>query len=105
MQHLLDRAVWDAEPVHTPLTVLVEIAATRWTIETNFETAKGEVGSDQYEVRSWHGWHRHMTLCLLAQAFLAVLRSVSGEQQAKRGIATPRNSLRIFRQSRGLSCR
>ncbi len=91
-------------PQDTPLTTLVEIAGTRWTIETNFETAKGEVGLDHYEVRSWHGWHRHMTLCLLAQAFLTVLRSVSLEAPIKGGTTIPRNCLRRFKQSRGLSC-
>ena len=91
-------------PEKTPLTTLVEVAGTRWTIETCFQSAKGEVGLDAYEVRSWHGWHRHMTLCLFAQAFLAVLRSVSLEAQLKRGTTRPRNSLRIFKHSRGLSC-
>ena len=91
-------------PQDTPLASLVIVAGTRWTVETNFETAKGEVGLDHYEVRSWHGWHRHITLCLLAQAFLAVLRSVRRETQIKRGTTIPRNSLRRFEQSRGLFC-
>ena len=91
-------------PCDTSLTTLVSVAGTRWTIETGFKTAKGEVGLDEYEVRSWHGWHRHMTLCLLAQAFLAVLRSVSLEAQLKGGTTRPRNSLRTFKHSRGLSC-
>jgi len=95
---------WVFAPHDTPFTTLVSVAGTRWTIETNFETAKGEVGLDHYEVRSWHGWHRHMTLCLLAQAFLAVLRSVSVEAQAKGGTTLPRNCLRRFKQSRGLFC-
>lgn len=95
---------WVFAPQETVLSTLVSVAGTRWTIETNFETAKGEVGLDQYEVRSWHGWHRHMTLCLLAQAFLAVLRSVSFDAQAKKGATLPRNSLRTFKQSRGLFC-
>ena len=95
---------WVFAPCQTPLTMLVSIAGTRWTIETNFQTAKGEVGLDQYEVRSWHGWHRHMTLCLFAQAFLAILRSVSLEVQVKKGSQTPGNSLRPFKMSRGLCC-
>jgi SRSO17 transposase len=56
------------------LAELVQIAGTRWTIEACFEAAKGEVGLDQYEVRSWTGWHRHVTLAMLAHAYLAVLR-------------------------------
>jgi SRSO17 transposase len=58
----------------TALADLVQIAGTRWTIEACFEAAKGEVGLDQYEVRSWTGWHRHVTLAMLAHAYLAVLR-------------------------------
>lgn len=95
---------WVFAPQETALSPLVGVAGTRWTIETNFETAKGEVGLDEYEVRSWHGWHRHITLCLLAQAVLAVLRSVSREVQAKGGTTLPRNSLRTFKHSRGLLC-
>ena len=53
---------------------LVRVAGTRWTIEACFETAKGETGLDQYEVRSWTGWHRHVTFAMLAHAYLAVLR-------------------------------
>ena len=60
----------------TALTDLVRVAGTRWTIEACFEAAKGEVGLDQYEVRSWTGWHRHVTLAMLAHAYLAVLRKV-----------------------------
>jgi SRSO17 transposase len=61
-------------PQGTPLADLVRIAGTRWTIETCFEQAKGEVGLDEYEVRSYPGWHRHVTLAMLAHAYLAVLR-------------------------------
>ena len=96
---------WVFAPEKTPLPSLVTVAGTRWTIETNFETAKSEVGLDEYEVRSWHGWHRHMTLCLLAQGLLCVLRSVSLEAQGKGGTTIPRNSLRTFKYSRGLLCR
>ena len=59
------------------LADLVRIAGTRWTIEACFEAAKGEVGLDQYEVRSWTGWHRHITLAMLAHAYLAALRKVA----------------------------
>jgi len=60
----------------TALADLVQVAGTRWAIEACFEAAKGEVGLDQYEVRSWAGWHRHVTLAMLAHAYLAVLRKV-----------------------------
>jgi SRSO17 transposase len=58
----------------TPLIEMAEAIGERWSIEQCFEIGKGEVGLDGYEVRSWHGWYRHITLCLLAQAFLALLR-------------------------------
>jgi SRSO17 transposase len=51
---------------------VVRVAGTRWSIETFFRQAKGQVGLDHYEVRSWQGWHRHMTLALWALAILAV---------------------------------
>ncbi|RQU47823.1 IS701 family transposase [Burkholderia cenocepacia] len=53
---------------------LVNVAGRRWEIETGFEATKGECGLDQYEVRRWHGWYRHITLSLLAHAVLVVLR-------------------------------
>ena len=61
-------------PEGAVLATLVRVAGSRWTIEQCLEEAKGEAGLDQYEVRSWHSWHRHITLCLLAHAFLAWLR-------------------------------
>jgi SRSO17 transposase len=90
-------------PEGTPLARLVEVAGTRWTIECCFESAKGEVGLDHYEVRSWHGWHRHMTLALWAHAFLTVMRAQQGEPAAKRGESLSRNSLREFKSRRGLT--
>lgn len=64
-------------PAGTALTDLVRVAGSRWTIESGFEMAKGEVGLDQYEVRSWTGWHRHITLAMLALAFLTVVRKAA----------------------------
>lgn len=61
-------------PAGTTLTDLVQVAGARWAIESCIEEAKGEVGLDQYEVRKWEGWYRHITLALLAHATLAVLR-------------------------------
>ncbi|MDB4932571.1 MAG: isftu1 [Myxococcaceae bacterium] len=59
----------------TPLEGSVRAAGARWSIEECFESGKGEVGLDQYEVRSWPGWHRHITLALWAHAFLTVQRA------------------------------
>ena len=61
-------------PADTPLIEFVRISGMRWPIETLFEEAKGEVGFDQYEMRSWVGWHHHMLLVSLAHHFLVRLR-------------------------------
>jgi len=62
-------------PEDATLADLVRVAGSRWTVEICFEAAKQEVGLAQYEVRSWTGWHRHITLACLAHAFLAVVRA------------------------------
>jgi SRSO17 transposase len=64
-------------PSTSSLTDLVRIAGSRWPIEVGFEQAKGEVGLDQYQVRQWTAWYRHVTLALLAHAFLAVLQAMT----------------------------
>jgi SRSO17 transposase len=73
-------------PAGTPLLTLVEVAGQRWRIEQSFELAKGEVGLDEYEVRRWDGWYRHMTLAMFALAYLTVLRAHAGGE--KRGPST-----------------
>ena len=60
----------------------------RWAIEESFEDAKGTVGLDQYEVRKWNAWYRHITLALLAHAYLEVTRQAANG--AEKG--GPRNS-------------
>jgi len=60
-------------PAGTDLAELAGAAGLRWTIEECFQRAKEELGLDHCEARSWHGWHRHMTLCMAALAFLAGL--------------------------------
>ncbi|QGJ70836.1 DDE endonuclease [Planctomycetales bacterium 10988] len=60
-------------PSRTRLRKLAELARSRWRVEQAFEEAKGEVGLDEYEVRSFEGWQRHVTLSLLAHAMLIVL--------------------------------
>jgi SRSO17 transposase len=62
-------------PPGTTLPELVRIAGSRWAVEECFELAKGDCGLDGYEVRSWVGWHRHVTLSLLALAVVAAIRS------------------------------
>jgi SRSO17 transposase len=67
-------------PAGTSLEELVRVAGTRWAIEACIEEAKGEVGLDQYEVRKWGGWYRHITLALFAHAMLTVIRVQIGEK-------------------------
>ena len=67
------------------VTDLAQVAGTRWTIEESFQQAKA-IGLDQYEVRRWEGWYRHITLCLLAHAFLAVTRAAAA--RGEKGGAT-----------------
>ena len=69
-------------PAGTPLEELVRVAGTRWTIESCIEEAKGEVRLDQYEVRKWDGWYRHITLALFAHAMLTVIRARAVERGA-----------------------
>jgi SRSO17 transposase len=62
-------------PPQTPLEELVAVAGRRWAIEESFQTAKGEVGLDHYQVRRYHAWYRHITLAMLAHAYLTVTRA------------------------------
>jgi SRSO17 transposase len=73
-------------PRNTTLEQMVAVAGKRWAVEECFETAKGECGLDEYEVRSWTGWQRHVTLSLLAHAYLTVLRAqaVAADPHKKR---------------------
>lgn len=74
-------------PDRTPLDEIVRVAGARWTIEETFKLAKGQVGLDQYEVRSWSGWYRHVTLALLA---LAALTIGAGQKGGRSRRPTPR---------------
>lgn len=61
-------------PAGTPIETLVKVEGHRWAIEDSFETAKNELGLDHNETRSWHGWHRHVSLVMLAFAMMAIIR-------------------------------
>jgi hypothetical protein len=74
-------------PAGTSLIGLVRVAGTRWAVEEGFEQAKGEVGLDHYEVRRWPGWYRHITLALLAHAFLVVTRAQASSPERTKGDA------------------
>jgi SRSO17 transposase len=92
-------------PQGSSLEEVVRVAGSRWTVESCFEAAKGEVGLDQYEVRSWTGWYRHITLAMWAYALLTVLRAahLPLEEAPKKTQARP-SSLAAFKASRGLEC-
>ncbi len=61
-------------PKGAPMEKLVSVEGCRWAIEDSFEAAKNELGLDHNETRSWHGWHRHVSLVMLAFAMMAVIR-------------------------------
>jgi SRSO17 transposase len=88
----------------TTLEELAMAAGSRWRVEIGFEEAKGEVGLAHYEVRSWVGWYRHITLSLFAHAFLAAIRAAGLDiaTPEKGGRKSPGN-LSEFKRRRGLS--
>jgi SRSO17 transposase len=69
-------------PAAAPRRELVRAAGARWPVEECFERAKGDCGLDEYEVRSWVGWYRHVTLSMFALAVLSVIRSRTGSRPA-----------------------
>lgn len=72
-------------PAGTGLAELAGAAGLRWTIEECFQRSKEELGLDHCEARSWHGWHRHMTLCMVAAAFLARLSAQLRQAAGRKG--------------------
>ena len=95
-------------PQDTTLAEVVQVAGIRWTIESSFEAAKGEVGLDDYEVRSWTGWYRHITLAMWAYALLVVLRAGPIAVETLKKSLPPvqkRSGLASFKAQRGLTCR
>jgi SRSO17 transposase len=76
-------------PAETPVQEMVQVAGMRWAIEVGLEQAKGEVGLDQYEVRRWEAWYRHVTLVLLAHAFLEATRARRTADTAEKGEELP----------------
>ena len=76
-------------PEDTPLETLAYVGGSRWRIETEFETEKGDVGLDEYETRSWAGWHHHIAMCLLAGAFLLSLQQEWGKDAPDHPVPKP----------------
>jgi len=85
-------------PAGTPISALVAIEGHRWSIEDSFETAKNELGLDHNETRSWHGWHRHISLVMLAFAMMTSIR-----RKANAIAGTPKKTLPTRRLSAGRS--
>lgn len=77
-------------PTGTSVSELVEVAGSRWAIEACFESAKNECGLDQYEVRRYIGWYRHITLAMLAHAFLAAMAAKGGTERGPQKRISPR---------------
>jgi SRSO17 transposase len=81
-------------PAGTPIETLVAVEGHRWAIEDAFETAKTELGLDHNETRSWHGWHRHVSLVMLAFAVLAVTRHRANAAVEETPVAVSRSDRR-----------
>lgn len=69
-------------PAGTPFETLIKVASSRYTVEQCIEEAKGETGLDEYEVRFWHSWYRHITLSMMAHAWLASIRMREQEKKS-----------------------
>jgi SRSO17 transposase len=82
-------------PAGTPIETLVKVEGHRWAIEDSFETAKNELGLDHNETRSWHGWHRHVSLVMLAFAMMAIIR-----QRANNAAPQKMNPSKVIRRWR-----
>jgi hypothetical protein len=95
-------------PQDTTVAETVQVAGTRWTIESGFEATKGEGGLDDNEVRNWTGWYRHITLAMWAYARLVVLRAGPLAVEALKKSLPPVqkwSGLAPFKAQRGLACR
>jgi SRSO17 transposase len=79
-------------PVTISLQQVVRAAGSRWQVEEAFELAKGQVGLDEYEVRHWQGWYRHITLAMFALAFLTVVKVAGQKRGPKSRSRKPLNS-------------
>ena len=76
-------------PAGTSIEALVKVEGHRWAIEDSFETAKNELGLDHNETRSWHGWHRHVSLVMLAFAMMAVIRHKANQSPPPKRMRRP----------------
>ena len=84
-------------PEDTPLETLAYVGGSRWRIETEFETEKSDVGLNEYETRTWAGWHHHVALCLLGWSFSAEPATGLGGEKMPR-ITRGRRSTGVVRE-------
>lgn len=82
-------------PADVTVAQVVQVAGTRWQVEQAFELAKGEVGLDEYEVRTWVGWYRHITLAMFALAYLTVVR-LHPQHGGQRGRTKRKKAARVL---------
>src|SRR4029077_6546279 len=89
-------------PAGTSIKTLVSVEGHRWAIEDSFETAKNEFGLDHNESRSWHGWHRHVSLVILAFAMMAAIQHQANKPAPKKtkSRATPKHPISSVGRSR-----
>ena len=78
-------------PAGMTCEILVGVEGHRWAIEDSFETAKNELGLDHDETRSWHGWHRYVSLVMLVFAMLAAIRTRANAMPPKRSWTIPKS--------------
>jgi SRSO17 transposase len=83
-------------PAGTTIATLVAVEGHRWCIEDSFETAKNELGLDHNETRSWHGWHRHVSLVMLAFAMLAAIRHRANAALPKKAARAVQHSHQVL---------
>ncbi len=96
------RAYICCAPAETPAEELVTAAGTRWTVETCFKESKGEAGLDHYEVRSYNGWYKHITLACIALALITVISSNSLDKKTLQEHNPASSSLEEFKKGRNL---
>lgn len=70
-------------PPSNSLETLVRVTSSGYTVEQCIEVAKGETGLDEYELRFWHSWYRHITLSMIAHAWLAHIRQLEQEKKCR----------------------
>ncbi|MEU6512386.1 hypothetical protein [Streptomyces sp. NPDC046942] len=80
-------------PCPVPLSTLVKVAGSRWTVEETFQSSKTLTGLDEHQVRRWDSWHRWVTPALLAHAFLAITAALERRDQALADDGTSPNGL------------